>query len=243
MKMNVYMDNEVGFPAFFHYDPYFYRFMEHMKSLIKKDYPIIVRLHPGAYYPMENDDLNYRVDREGHVVAIVGFDDEKEVFIFEDPWNSEKFGGERSGRFMLPYNETPIELVDATLDAMTVPVPWGLKANHIEKDNKNYLAVEMEYTAPIPLSRSYYHVYNTHAKIEGAEDILNTDNIIKLGDITPGEKIKFEWELNDNIEERDYDITISIRGLISNEDPYPYNDVIGVKAIGSFKPSRVKSNV
>lgn len=118
MKMNVYMDNKVGFPALFHYNPYFYRFMEHMKSLIKKDYPI-----PDAYYPMKNDDLNYRIDRECHVVAIVGFDDEKKVFIFEGLWNSEKFGGERSGRFMRPYNETPIELVDATLDAMTVPVP------------------------------------------------------------------------------------------------------------------------
>lgn len=207
--------------------------------------PIIVRLHPGEYSPMSDDTLHYRVDREGHVVAIIGYNDDEQVFLIADPWNAE-FGGERSGIWKMPYMQMPIELVDGTLDAMTIPVPWDMSVEYPERPGGEFIIKgRLTYNAPTPLSTSYYHLHECYAKINLPACLNLLDEQIKkmgdLGTFSPGETIEIEWKVAPIAEKIDGKISIQGRGIISNSDPYQYSDVIGNigEASISITPERI----
>lgn len=236
--MKVMAEEGVGIPGFFHYDPYFHRYKEHVKQLLTEGNPIIVRLHPGEYYPMSDDALHYRVDREGHVVAIVGYDDEDETFILADPWNKE-MGGERTGIYKMPYPQFGHENVDGTLDAMTVPIPWDMKIEYPDNpDGEFTLKAEITYSAPAPLSKSYYHLHDCHAKINLPQGLDLVDEEIKqlgeLGTLAPGETVSIEWKVEATNEIISEEISLQARGIVSSEDPYTYSDVIGNKGVTSI---------
>ena len=235
--MKVLLEEGVGIPAHFHYDPYFNRYKEHVKRLVYSGNPIIVRLHPGTTYPMKDDTLHYRVDREGHVVSIIGYDDSEQAFILADPWNNEN-GGEKSGIYKMPYTEFEHKTVDGTLDAMTIPVPWDMFINIVENQQGGYtIEAEITYTAPTPISKSYNHLHETHVKLNlpTGINIASYENSVKLfgeeGNFAPGESYKVSWdvELTEKIENEE--ISIQVRGLVSSDDPYSYMDVIGSKGV------------
>lgn len=246
-KMQVTAEQQVGMPAHFHYDPYYNRYMEHLKQLLVQGNPIIVRLHPGFFYPMDDDTLHYRVDREGHVVSIVGYDDNEGVFILADPWNSKANGGERSGFVKMPYMMFAAHTVDGTLDAMTTPMPWEIEIDYPEKTDDDFdLKAKISYTCPVPLARSYNHLHGCVAKITLPEGMtLVEDEQVKLfgelGTFSPGESVDVQWKVRVEREIKNQQISIQARGIVSSDDPYSYSDVIGNKGIAeiSLTPTRV----
>jgi hypothetical protein len=148
-------------PAHFHYDPYYKRYEEYLKRLVSEGNPIVVRLHPGVYYPMKEETLRYRVDREGHVVAVIGYDNETQEVILADPWNNEHSDGERSGIFRMPFDMFRMQFVDATLSAMTMTVPWDLKLilpDEIVDTFKSRASIK--YSCPTPLPKSYNRLHD-----------------------------------------------------------------------------------
>ncbi|RGR78784.1 C39 family peptidase [Heyndrickxia coagulans] len=229
--MRVTAEEGIGIPAHFHYDPYYNRYQEHVKRLVATGNPIIVRLHPGTYYPMSDDTLHYRVDHEGHVVAIIGFDDYEQVFLLADPW---KKSGERSGIVKMPYTVFSAHTVDGTLDAMSIPLPWEMSLNIPETPEGIFeITAKITYTCPVPLSRSYNHLHNCKAKISVPEGIILHDEEVKsfgkMGTFAPGETIELKWRAEATREILDKEISVQVRGIVSSDDPYPYSDVIGQK--------------
>ncbi|QWK22852.1 hypothetical protein [Thermus antranikianii] len=47
---------------------------------------------------MEEDILRKEVDRTGHAVLVVGYDDAAEEFILLDPWDQSHWGGKQGRR-------------------------------------------------------------------------------------------------------------------------------------------------
>lgn len=72
--------------------------------LVKIGRPQMVRLHFSIdIYPMEEEMAKY-VDMAGHCALLIGYDNEG--FIFNDPWDKEKWGGTRGGKeIKISYHE------------------------------------------------------------------------------------------------------------------------------------------
>lgn len=86
LPLRLVADGDAGIPTLIYYDPHLPRNIAHVKRLLAQDLPVLIRLHPGMEYPMDEDLLHYRVDREGHVVALIGYDDQRQCFYMADPW-------------------------------------------------------------------------------------------------------------------------------------------------------------
>ncbi|OUC03756.1 hypothetical protein BK784_01825 [Bacillus thuringiensis serovar medellin] len=241
--MKVSAEDGTGIPAHFHYDPYYNRYQEHVKRLVAQGNPIIVRLHPGTYYPMSDDTLHYRVDHEGHVVAIIGYDEQEQVFLLADPWNK---SGERTGIIKMPYEQFSIQNVDGTLDAMTIPVPWEMSLEVPENPEGVFdITAHITYTCPTPLSQSYNHLHNSRIKISLPEGItLVQDEAVKsfgeMGTFAPGETIEIKWRAEVTKEIVNKEIVVQVRGIVSSDDPYSYSDVIGQRGTLTVSLTPVK---
>ncbi|MBO2536172.1 C39 family peptidase [Rummeliibacillus suwonensis] len=231
--MRVTAESGLGIPAHFHYDPYYNRYQEHIKRLVTQGNPIIVRLHPGTYYPMNDDTLHYRVDHEGHVVTIIGYNDHEQVFLLADPWNKE---GERSGIVKMPYTQFSGQNVDGTLDAMSIPVPWEMSIDLPENPDGIFdITASITYACPVPLSKSYNHLHNSTVKISLPQGFnLVEDEEVKvlgeMGTFAPGETVKVTWKAEVTEEIVDKEIIVQVRGIVSSDDPYTYIDAIGQRA-------------
>ncbi len=223
----------VGHPAYFHYDPYYNRFIDHVRSLVARGNPAIIRLHPGTNYPMAEDMLHYRVDREGHVVAIIGYDDEQREVIVADPWNKD-FGGSKGGTWRLSYEDLASTVVDATLDAVTIPVPWELTLEIPEDAEGEFeITAKIHYACPAPLAKSYYHLHNATATLvmPVGLDLKSpaTQTLGGNGFFGPGDTATVTWRTEASAAVNG-EIVLNAQGTISSTDPYPYEDVIGQSA-------------
>jgi hypothetical protein len=231
----VQVDGSAGIPAFLHYDPYYPRFWEHLKDLIAAGYPILLRLYPGSHYPMPDRELHGTVDREGHVVLMVGYDDTTREAIVADPWNKEAAGGERGGLTRIPYDQIKCLWVDCTLDAMSVPMPWKVEITwptEVEAGQPFEVEAFITYTCPPPLSNASYHVQACHALLELPEGISfwQDTELKRLGDgfLKPGDSRTVSWRLSHTGPVNDT-ATVRVRGLVVSNDPYLYSDIIGVR--------------
>lgn len=71
-------------------------FLVFQNILVETKCPAIVRIHfTTDIYPMEQEEARY-MDVSGHSLLMVGYDEEG--FIFNDPWDFEKWGGQRGGK-------------------------------------------------------------------------------------------------------------------------------------------------
>lgn len=146
----------------------------------------------------------------------------------------------------MPYLQAPIEIVDGTLDAMTVPIPWDMIVEYPEHpDGKSIIRAKVTYAFPTPLSTSYYHLHECHAKINLPDGFVLLDNQVKkmgdMGTFSPGETVEIEWRAEPVAEKVDGKISrLQCRGIISNSDPYEYSDVIGNVGEASIERILVK---
>lgn len=234
-----------GIPAFHHYDPYHARNWEHIKELISSNTPISIRLYPGKHYPMNEEELFKISDREGHVVNIVGYDeDTREVFLF-DPWNNE-WGGERGGLVKIAYNDLVVYNVNCTRGSITPFSPLEISLQFPEdmiNVGQNFLiTASINYKKPRFISASENHIHSLHAKLKlpSSLKLVNDNTVKRVGDgyIQPGEIHQISWLVNPK-EKFFGDVTVQVKGIVSSMDPYPYSDIIGGMQI---KEVNIKEN-
>ena len=241
-EMEVRADSGAGLPAFSYYMPYHPRFLKQLKSLLHEGVPVLMRLYPGMEYPMSNDDLHDSVDREGHVVTIVGYDDDAEEVIVLDPWNKE-WGGTRGDRTRISYKTLAVVAVDGTFDYLDAPVPWEMsmelqETQKLANTKEFQLLVSVFYRCPEPFSQNKDHVTPLSVRVElpqGLELKSPAEKVFTDG-IRPGEVVKASWNM---LQTGDVDDKILVRasGSLKETHPYPYEDTIG--SCGALHVTRV----
>lgn len=227
-------DGQAGVAGHMHYDPYFPRLLNHVKRLLAENVPVLIRLHPGTSYPMAEETLHYRVDREGHVVALVGYDDAQKHFLVADPWNQGAWGGDRGGLTTLPYEHAMICMVDSSLGATMLAIPWAIEVSVPEVMPLNQpvtMEAHIKYPCPEPLSSMENHVSHCRALLElpsGLEfaDAAQSLQALENGFLQPGDEktVRFTLVRTGAV---DGMIKVRARGIVTNNDPYLYSDIIG----------------
>lgn len=109
-------------PAVAGYDPYIGRAIGSLRCALSAGYPVMVRLHPGREYATRDEAETHALDREGHAVLLVGFDDLAGAFEIADPAALDPRTG-FAARRQLPFDEFAIRIVDSTLDFALIISP------------------------------------------------------------------------------------------------------------------------
>lgn len=211
------------------YDPFQPRFIANLKEHLAAGYSVVVRLHPGVAYPMPDKDLVHKVDREGHVVAIVGYNDEDDTFVIGDPWRAE-WGGSRHGLTSLTSQDLALLLCNTTACFAAMPAPMTV-AVRIEVVGPSTSELVLSVGAP----------RHPHAKCElrSITELnasirlpigLTSDEVRQSADlITPEGDAQFTWVIEEH-NSVDGEIEIAIAGLGLGYDPYPFKDIVGSQA-------------
>jgi hypothetical protein len=225
-------DKRLGVPAYEWYEPYDARFQVHLKTLLRDGRPVFCRLYPGVDYPMEEAVLHRVVDREGHVIVLVGYDDVTDDLLAADPWNAQ-WGGTRSEVIRIPIIDAPSLIVDCCAEASGGVVPWIVKLDVMLNPLGGVIARGMiDYCCPTPFNALKSHVNPLVVKLELPEGvtILAGSAALDLGVFRPNEVRIVEWPLG--IERSAYgsDLTLRAMGLVEGKDPYDYYDLIGETA-------------
>ncbi|MCL6451604.1 MAG: PQQ-like beta-propeller repeat protein [Acetobacteraceae bacterium] len=227
-------DPGAGLPAFLYYDPYFPRFLTQVRRLLAAGMPLLVRLHPGARYPMPPDALS-RVDLEGHVVLIVGFDDEARSCLVMDPWDRDRWGGARGGLTALPYDLMRLMLVDYSLGGAVVLMPWRIETRWPQSLTPGEWAevtAAVTYVHPEPVAAPEHGVRLCQVLLEvpGGMEVGSRNPAEVRGGLPVGETRRASWKVRVS-GPVEGEAIVTARGLITPRDPYPYCDVIGGRRV------------
>jgi hypothetical protein len=208
------------------YDPFQPRFIANLKEHLAAGYSVVVRLHPGVAYPMPDNDLVHKVDREGHVVAVVGYDDDKDTFLIGDPWRAE-WGGDRHGLTTLTAQDLALLLCNTTACFAAMPAPMTM-AVRIEAVGPRTSELVVTVGAPRhPHAKCELRsITQLNASIK-LPDGLSCDEVRQSADlITPESDAQFTWAVEEH-NPVDGEIEIAVAGLGLGYDPYPFSDVVG----------------
>jgi len=212
------------------YDPYPPRFLHKIQELIAGGIPLLGRFHPGLCYPMDDADLHQTVDREGHVIAIVGFDDTTQTLLIADPWDKARFGGERGGVYnMYAPLVTGIMLVDATLDITSCawPLPIKLTVSPLGPKESKVVA-EVAFTGPRGISLVAQILQGVMVSIQLPRGLVLISNRHRQFQdmLLPQEVVRFCWQLVETAPV-DGEIRVAAAAIAKGSDPYAFQDVVG----------------
>lgn len=112
--------SRAGLMAGYYYDPYPGRFAANLREILASGGRVLVRLHAGARYPMAEHEKIDTVDREGHVVAVVGYDGDD--ILLADPWDP-AFGGEDAGLRRTDHRDIAMRWMNASQDKTVLMFP------------------------------------------------------------------------------------------------------------------------
>ncbi|GAA1874007.1 C39 family peptidase [Myceligenerans crystallogenes] len=211
------------------YDPFQPRFIANLKEHLATGYPVVVRLHPGVAYPMPDHDLVHKVDREGHVVTVVGYDDENDTFLIGDPWRAE-WGGDRHGLTTLTAQDMTLLLCNSTACYAAMPAPMTMSAR-IEAvgPTTNQLVVTVG-TPRHPHARCELRsITDLNASIKLPAGLAAGQTRQWADLITPDGDAEITWVIEEHAP-ADGEIEIAVAGLGAGYDPYPFTDVVGSRA-------------
>ncbi len=224
-----------GLPAFTYYDPYHWRHWAQIKECIASGVPVLARLYPGKNYPMEEEDLFKVSDREGHVVALVGYDDDTNDIIVADPWNN-KWGGTRGGLTRINFDVFAAYEVNCTRSAISFSIPWKIELNipdSVSEGEVFEIESNIHYTAPNFIPNSENHVHALHSKLHLPDGIVlvQDKDVKRVGDgyFQPHETKSVNWLVKCEKLPSNRNVEVSVKGIVSSMDPYPYSDILGAK--------------
>lgn len=220
-----------GIPAFPYYMPYFPRFWRQIKSLLASGYPVLMRLYPGFHYPAPEAILHKKIDREGHAVLLVGYDETQRVAIIEDPWNPD-WGGARGGRTYVPYRLFEQSVVDNTLGFVDVVVPWTLDLDCSRgSGSRATVSCRLTYNCPEPLDSTRYVLSSVTARIalpDFARLCREEDPSRVRSVLAPRATWEFKWELELGAGVGQ-PASVEIRAQLSGAEPYEYTSHLGLR--------------
>lgn len=218
-----------GLLAGMYYDPYPARFAANLKEALASGTRLLVRLHPGVRYPLDDERLTRTLDREGHVVAVVGYDDETDTMIVADPWDRERFGGEDGGVRAAPHTELALRWVNATLDkAMAVfPLAIELSTATLGEDT-SALRADVRLCSPAPqvgLAATTLSEIAATVKVPDGIELLS-DGRQAADLLAPGESTRFTWHLR-HAAPVEGTLEVAVAAVAEGSDPYEFRDVVG----------------
>jgi hypothetical protein len=211
------------------YDPFQPRFIANLKEHLAVGYSVIVRLHPGVAYPMPDVDLVHKVDREGHVVAVVGYDDQDGTFLVGDPWRAE-WGGRRHGLTTLTAQDLALLLCNSTACFAAMPAPMTMSAR-IEAVTPTTSNLVVTVGAPgHPHARCELRsITDLNASIKVPIGLICEQTRQWADLVTPEGDAELTWVMEEH-DPIDGEIEIAVAGLGLGYDPYPFQDVVGSRA-------------
>ena len=225
-------DPGAGLGAMMYYNPYHPRFWRQIKSVLAEGYALMARLYPGRHYPMDDVSLFTRVDREGHVVLIIGYDDQTQEVLFLDPWNQQAWGGTRGGITRLKDDIFTCSIVDNTLDLVVLPNPWKVTLTLLpEPGPLQTIAARVEYPCPEPFSAPELVATQCVARLElpeGLELDGSPAEQVLPNCLAPGQTQLLHWSVRQTADVNGT-VSVRVRGLISASTPYRYSDIIGIQ--------------
>ena len=213
------------------YDPYPPRFTQKVYRLLSEGLPLIARLHPGVRYPMDDVLLHRIVDREGHVIALSGFDRLSDRLLVVDPWDKVRFGGDYGGLY---WEYAPIVtglwMVDSTMDIVlcAFPLPVRLMFSGQEQ-NEIQITAEVSFTAPEGVTLLARMLENLTVSIQIPEGLtLASSQRRQYREVLlPSEVAQFHWRVMVDKQPVQGEIQVSAAAIAKGIEPYPFTDIVG----------------
>jgi hypothetical protein len=208
------------------YEPWFPRALESIKQCINDGFPILVRLHSAASYPIATEE-RYTIDLEGHAVLIVGYDDDRQSVELIDPWNKE-WGGVHHGRRWLPYSLLQVMAVNCTCDKQMNLAPLQVIANH-KMDPMGELTLDLEagFYAPrgTVMDRSSWAISRLSIDCCPPETWQSKPiNYVIDGLWHVGEFLKLSFPIQNSVL-GDGEIQLTVRAVIQGNRPYKFSEM------------------
>lgn len=182
---------------------------------------------------MDDKALHRTVDREGHVIALAGFNKTTGTLLIVDPWDKVRFGGEHGGLYW-EYAPivTGILIVDQTLDIVVCafPLPVHLRLSSLgPKEIK--VTAEVTFAGPPGINLTAHMLRNVTASIRLPEGlVLVSRQRRQCQDVLlPQEVAQFHWHV---LEKKpvEGEIQVAVAAIAKGVDPYPFQDVVGAVA-------------
>lgn len=212
------------------YEPWALRTIDSIKQTLCDNVPMLIRVHPAADYPCEDENGAYKLDMEAHAVLIIGYDDENRMFDVVNPWNKE-WNGEYGGIEKISYDDIPITCVNSSYGKVTrLALPQKEVTSKIDDNGNVSVHLSVGYYTPsgyiideklnrftnVDLKVSYEIDGDTKEYCQNLKgswpvgDLIETD--IPLGKVD-SEELNVKFELNLTLE---------------GKRPYSYQDTIEV---------------
>jgi hypothetical protein len=222
-----------GLIACSYYDPYPPRFATNLKGLLDESRPMLMRVHPGVRYEMSDDELFTRADVEGHVVAVVGYNQERRTLLVADPWERARPDHPHAAIVEETEEEgTGTVVVDCTLDFTTTPMPLPVSISIVSTDVDRVLVV-----ATLSLTQRGHlkpavslldHVQVSIALPAGLE-LEDGGPRRAIGSLGTGDSSTVEWRVRQT-GPVDGQLSVAVASLAVGCEPYEFRDVVGGQA-------------
>lgn len=223
-----------------YYDPHPPRLAANTKQMLADGQLLLMRIHPGVRYPMSRDQLLRRVDLEGHVVAVVGYDDDSDTFLIADPWDTERFGGEQGGLWHLRAQDLGLLQVNSSLGKLVPVGRLPIKLDVTQDGSLHHrVRATVAFTSGYPATPAIDYVDRVEASLRYSDGVtLESDRRLRCDTVAPTETPCFEWLIAVEEDLETVEIEVAVAAGVHSEDPYSWSDVIGGCAGISLKRSR-----
>jgi len=210
-----------------------------LKGLIASDIPVILLM---KYAPD---------DSKGHYRVIVGYDENKGVVYFMDPWDR-GMGKLTNPDGTLTWTMADFESAWNYAEYGTIKpywgaviMPWSISLHTTRKTSPGSVisvTAVITYPCPKPFDCSAYPAYNAYAEISlpPGMKLLGGSTIINIGGLSAGKSCTVSWNVKLEKDGTGSSITISAGGTVSDSvpeanwkgngvyyPPYGYTDGIG----------------
>jgi hypothetical protein len=222
-----------GLVAAYYYDPYPPRFAANLKALLAESRPMLMRLHPGVRYNMADEQLFPQVDLEGHVVALVGYDQSRHMVLLADPWEASSPGSPRAAVIEETEEEgTGTIVCDGTADFTTTPLPLPFTINVVPVGVDRVLVratVSLALRGSLKLAVSTLSDVTLSIALPGGLELEDADRRRTVGDLGTGDSSVVEWRVRQT-GAVDGHIRVAAAALAIGSEPYEFSDVVGGQA-------------
>lgn len=171
--------------------------------LVKDKSPVFIRIHFTTDDYNMSEEMAEILDNVGHGVMIVGYN--TEGFIIHDPWNKDKWGGNKGGaNTLLTYEQMmgPNLPVNSTKDFMLTLNP--LKAcfripNHIPFPEKDIeITLKVKNCGLNGIQGDYYKLKDIQGILRSERNLVISEgvSIASSSELLPGGETEISWKFN-----------------------------------------------
>jgi hypothetical protein len=220
-----------GLMAGYYYDPYPPRFSANLKEMLAKGARMLVRLHAGVRYPMSERERIEFVDREGQVVAVVGYESDDRILL-ADPWDVGSMGGRDGGLRSVDHRDLAMRWVNSTADKAIVVFPLDVSLTTSSLGERaSTVRADVSLRAPAPqirLAATLLEDVAATIRLPAGLELLGEARS-RVDVLGAGETASFSWDVRE-VGPVDGVVRVAVAAIAKGTDPYPFQDVVGTEA-------------